>query len=125
MAFLAAPALCQVFGGYSSCALVLPRVFRLPEASSVSPGCRTALSAPPACQNSSHIDERVGDHPETHPPFHAFLPPIPAAVEPVPPFEHADPALAACPPFLPLAEPALLLVLPPRHAVGRTIGDRD
>ena len=104
---------------------MLPRAFSVPEGSSVSPGRRTPLSAPPACQNSSHIDERVGDHPESDPPFHSFLSPIPAAVEPVPPFEHADPALAARPPFLPLAEPALLLVLAPRGAVGRTIRDRD
>src|SRR5215472_16160677 len=61
---------------------------------------------------TAHIDKGVGDYPESQPPFHAFLSPIPAAVEAVPPFEHADPALAACPPFLPLAEPAFLLVPP-------------
>ena len=79
-----------------------------------------ALSTLPACQDSSHIDKCVGHYPESDPSFHAFLSPIPAAVEAVPPFEHADPALAARPPFLPLAEPAFLLVLPARRAPGRT-----
>ena len=57
-----------------------PGLFRSPEGSFVSPGCRTALSTPPACQNSSHIDERVSNHPESDPPFHACVSPIPAAV---------------------------------------------
>src|SRR5262249_55080592 len=85
---------------------------------------RTALSVPPACQNSSHIDERVCDHPESDPPFHPFLSPIAAAVEPVPSFEHADSALAPRPPFLPLAEPAFLLVLASGRVGGGTFGDR-
>src|SRR5215831_4178820 len=54
-----------------------------------------------------------------------FLSPIAAAVEPVPSFEHADPALAPRPPFLPLAEPAFLLVLASCRAVGGTIRDGD
>src|SRR5262249_9073390 len=57
-----------------------PGLFRSPEGSFVSPGCRTALSTPPACQNSSHIDERVSNHPESDPPFHPCVSPIPAAV---------------------------------------------
>src|SRR6516164_7095736 len=108
------------------CALVLPRAFfRRPREVLFPSRRRTALSIPPACQNSSHIDVRVCHHPASDPPFHPFLSPIAAAVEPVPSFEHADPALAPRPPFLPLAEPAFLLVLASGRAVGRTIRDRD
>ena len=57
-----------------------PGLFRFPEGSCVSPGCRTALSIPPACQNSSHIDERVCNHPESDPPFHPCVSRIAAAV---------------------------------------------
>src|SRR5207247_3670952 len=126
MAILATPVLCRVVqvpdSSWRGCC---PGLLRSPEGTSVRPGCRTALSTPPACQNSSHVDECVGDHPESDPPVHPFLTPIPAAVQPVPPLEHADPALTARPPFLPLAEPAFLLVLPARRAARRTILDRD
>src|SRR6516164_10965626 len=107
------------------CAWRCPGLFRRPREFLFHPGAVGLLSIPPACQNCSHIDERVCDHSESDPPFHPFLSPIAAAVEPVPSFEHADPALAPRPPFLPLAEPAFLLVLASCRAVGRTIRDRD
>src|SRR5215472_10723098 len=58
-----------------------------------------ALSTLPAGQNSSHIDKRVGNYPESHPPFHAFLSPIPAAVEAVPStlIRPSQPVLHFCP----------------------------
>src|SRR5438093_12305492 len=103
MAFLASPGLCRVVQGpYSSGRGCCPGLLRSPEGTSVRPGCRTALSTPPACQNSSHVDECVGDHPESDPPVHPFLTPIPAAVQPVPPLEHADPASQPVLHFCPL-----------------------
>src|SRR6516162_9698356 len=69
-------------GALPECALLLPRAFSVPEGNSVSPECRSALSTPPDCQHSSHVDERVCDYPEPDPPFHALLSPISAAVSP-------------------------------------------
>src|SRR6516225_1293118 len=67
-------------GALPECALLLPRAFSVPEGNSVSPECRSALSTPPDCQHSSHVDERVCDYPEPDPPFHALLSPLSAAV---------------------------------------------
>src|SRR5437762_8101941 len=75
MAFLASPGLCRVVQGpYSSGRGCCPGLLRSPEGTSVRPGCRTALSTPPACQNSSHVDECVGDHPS---PTHRSIPSSP------------------------------------------------
>src|SRR5215831_1113259 len=60
-------------------------------------------------QNSSDVDQIIGDYTQSNPSLHAIIAAISTAIQTVPSFEHADPTFAAGPPRLSLAEPPLLL----------------
>src|SRR5271157_1225746 len=61
-------------------------------------------------QPTSHVNEVVGDDPQSHPSPHPVGPVVAATRQPVPPLDHADPAFTSRAPFLAPPEPALLLL---------------
>jgi hypothetical protein len=63
----------------------------------------------PKGQNSSDIDQIVGDHAQSDPSFHAIVAAIATAIQAMTTLEHTDPSFAPCPPSLRLSEPAFLL----------------
>src|SRR5207249_8157784 len=60
-------------------------------------------------QNSSDIDQIVGNHAQSNPSFHAVIAPISTAIQTVSSFKHTDPAFASGSPSLGLPKPSLLL----------------
>src|SRR5215468_8509843 len=70
----------------------------------------------------AHADQIIGDDAETDPALHAALAAIAAAAETMPALDYADASLTSRPPFLPVAEPALLLLAPARRTLGGAIG---
>src|ERR1051326_3078101 len=60
-------------------------------------------------QNSSDVDQIVGNHAQSDPSFHAVVAPISTPIQPVSSFEHTDPAFASSSPGLCLSEPSLFL----------------
>src|SRR5271157_5659400 len=73
----------------------------------------------------SHVNEVVGDDPQSHPSLHSIGPVVAATCQPVPPLDHADPAFTSRAPLLASLEPALLLPLAPFWAAGATVRDRN
>src|SRR5271166_1332720 len=76
-------------------------------------------------QPTSHVDEVVGDGPQSHPSPHPVGPVVAATRQPVPPLDHADPAFTSRAPLLASLEPALLLQSSPFWAAGATVRDRN
>src|SRR5271167_2622698 len=76
-------------------------------------------------QPTSHVNEVVGDDPQSHPSLHSIGPVVAATRQPVPPLDHADPAFTSRAPLLASLEPALLLPLAPFWAAGAAVRDRN
>src|SRR5208337_3557444 len=76
-------------------------------------------------QPTSHVNEVVGDDPQSHPSPHPVGPVVAATRQPVPPLDHADPAFTSRAPFLAPPEPALLLQLAPFWAPRTSVGNRN
>src|SRR5271157_1122095 len=75
-------------------------------------------------QPTSHVDEVIGDDPESHPSPHSVGSVVAATRQPMPPLDHADSAFTSRAPLLASLEPALLLQSSPFWAAGATVGDR-
>src|SRR5262249_2517685 len=69
------------------------------------------------------VDDVVGDNAEANPAVHSVEAFVAAAIETVSPLDHADAPLASGPPFLPIAEPALLLLAFALGAFAGAIGN--
>jgi hypothetical protein len=76
-----------------------------------------------ACLSSKSAVRR--DRAETNPALHAAFSPVAAATETMAALDDADAPLAPGAQFLPVAEPALLLLAPARRTLGGAIGDTD
>ncbi len=63
-----------------------------------------------AGQLLAHLDQVIGDGPQSHPPFHSFHSVVATAQQSVFAFQHADAALTAYSPALRSLEPALPLL---------------
>src|SRR5271165_296609 len=76
-------------------------------------------------QPTSHVDEVIGDDPESHPSPHSVGSVVAATRQPMPPLDHADSAFTSRAPLLASLEPALLLQSSPFWASGATVRDRN
>src|SRR5262249_3774771 len=72
---------------------------------------------------AADVDDVVGDNAEANPAVHSVEAFVAAAIETVSPLDHADAPLASGPPFLPIAEPALLLLAFALTAFAGAIGN--
>src|SRR5437870_4572150 len=88
-------------------------------------GVKLALIFDPVGEDPPHVDEVVTDDAESNPTVHPVVAFVPAAIESMTPLDHADAPFATGSPFLPIAEPALLLLLLPLRALGGAIGNAD
>jgi len=74
-------------------------------------------------QVGTDMNDVVGDHPESDPAPDAVWSFVGRSAQPMPSFENTDAALTAGTPFLKLLEPALLLPLLARLALGPKAGN--
>src|SRR5450631_1321825 len=71
------------------------------------------------------VNDVVGDYAESNPALDAVPPFVAGTLQPMPAFENADTSLTSSAPFLRFLEPALLLPLLTRRALGGMAGNRD
>src|ERR1700683_2469645 len=76
-------------------------------------------------EDAAHINERIGDDAQAHPPLEAGIAFVASATQPVPAFHDADAALAARAPFLPGLEPATPLEPAALRIFGGSVGHAD